>query len=125
MLKRFSGGWWLVLSFLTLGIYSLYVMCSMTSQHNKMALAIGGKKVMGFFPACLLGIVTLGIFPIVWAFMFYGQMSKLNRTRNADILPKRSFFMLIAGSIPFFGMFWLCDAHNSLVDVYATQKIYK
>ncbi len=124
MLKRFSGGWWLVLSFLTLGIYGFYVRCSMVSQHNKMAVVSEEKKIMGYFPAMLLGFVTFGIFSLIWTFKFYGQLSKLNKKRNADILPKRTFFMLIAGSIPYFGMFWLCDAHNNLVDVYATKKIY-
>lgn len=125
MLKRFSGGWWLFLSFITLGIYNFYVRCSMTSQHNKMALVVGEKKIMSYFPAMLLGCVTFGIFPLIWLFKFYGQLSKLNSKKNADILPKRLFFMLIAGSIPFFGIFWLSDAHNNLVEVYATKKIYK
>ena len=125
MLKRFSGGWWLVLSFLTFGIYPIYVLASMTSQHNKMAEVVIIKKVMPFIPAMLLGIVTFGIFAIVWTIMFYCQMAKLNSLRPVEIVPKRAFGMLIWGCIPFFGIFWLADAHNSLVEIYAVRKIYK
>ena len=125
MLKRFSGGVWFFLSIITFGFYSIYVRSSMTNQHNKMADVVGEEKIMGYLPAYLLGLVTFGIFNLIWSFKFYGQLSKLANAKKVDILPKRTFFMLIAGSIPWVGMFWLCDAHNDLVEIYAEKKVYK
>ena len=113
--KSFSGLVWWILSYFTFGIYTIYVWCSMTAQHNRLALAAGEKKIMGYLAALLLGLVTFGIFPMIWTFMFCNQMAKINKARNAGVSPKNPFVMFLLCFVPIFSFFWLANAHNKLI----------
>lgn len=118
MYKRMSGVKFWLLSIITFGIYALVMWISMTKQHNRMAESIGEKKIMGFFPALLLGCITFGIVPFIWYFKFFGLMSRLNKAKKAGIVPSNFFVMMIMSWIPLYNFFWLAKAHNKLVAAY-------
>ncbi|MBQ9801894.1 MAG: DUF4234 domain-containing protein, partial [Clostridia bacterium] len=55
----------LLLSIFTLGIYWLYLM-EITAENTNIACSRDGKRTWGVFPVAMLGLVTLGIFPVIW-----------------------------------------------------------
>ncbi|MFY9364052.1 MAG: DUF4234 domain-containing protein [Bacteroidales bacterium] len=62
-----SRGFWLTLlySILTLGFYTLYLIYAFAKETNT-ACAADGKRTQGLVVYLLLGLVTCGIYPIVW-----------------------------------------------------------
>ncbi len=116
MYKRYSGLAFWLLSMITFGIYAIIVNYSMSEQHNHMAEKLGEKKIISFIAAFLLSFVTFGIASIVWFFLFYGQVSRLNKKLEAGIVPKNALLMVICCCIPIFSFFWMAGAHNKLVD---------
>ncbi len=54
-----------LLSIITLGIYALYLI-EIMAENTNIACSRDGKRTWGVFPVLMLGIVTLGIFPIIW-----------------------------------------------------------
>ena len=121
-MKRVSAVKWLLLPYVTFGIYPLVVWVRMTKNYNNMARAAGQKTIMGYIPQLLLGCITFGIVPIVWIFKFFGLMSKLNKINNAGVTPANGFVMFLMSYIPIYSFFWMASAHNKLIDAhYAAQ----
>lgn len=63
----------IILNTITLGIYGIVAICIMSNEINETCKG-DGKKTMFYLWAFLLGIVTLGIVPLVW---FYKAMERL------------------------------------------------
>lgn len=63
----------ILLGLVTGGIYWIVAFCIMGNEVNKICEG-DGKKTMFYLWAWLLGIVTLGIFPLIW---FYKAMERL------------------------------------------------
>ena len=118
MYKKVSGIKFWLLGYITFGIYPLVVWARMSKQQNKMAEAVGEKKIMGFVAAWFLGLITCSIVSIVWMFKFFGQMSKLNNAKEVGIVPGNAFVMFLMSCIPFYSFFWLAGAHNKLIAAY-------
>ena len=118
MYKKISGAKFWLLGYITFGIYPLVIWGRMAKQQNKMAESVGEKKIMRFAGAYLLGFVTFGIYPIVWIFQFFGQVSRLNRAKDASVVPSNVFLMFLMSYIPIYSFFWLAGAHNKLIAAY-------
>ncbi len=61
---------YIFLSMITLGIYGIVVMCSVSSDINTVASRYDGKKTMNWLLAMILGGFTLMIVPLVWYHRF-------------------------------------------------------
>lgn len=114
--RRYNGVKWLILSIVTCGIYSIIVWVKMTNDHNKMAQALGGKKVMGFIPAILLGIITCDIYTIIWLVKFYSQFAFINKESGANVAPQNGFLMFLMSCIPVYSYIWMANTHNAIAD---------
>lgn len=118
MYKRVSPWKFWLLTYVTLGIYPMVVWYRMTENLNDMANKVGEKPICGYITSLLLGIVTCGIYSIIWIFKFFGLMSRLNARASVGISPSGPFLMTVMSFIPIFSFFWLSDAHNKLADAY-------
>lgn len=65
--KNRSIALFVILWFLTLGIYPLVAFCIMSNEINDICEG-DGKHTMFYLWAGLLGLVTIGIYPIVWCY---------------------------------------------------------
>lgn len=63
----------ILLGVITLGIYWMVAFCIMSNEINKICEG-DGKKTMFYLWAWLLGLITLGIFPLIW---YYKAMERL------------------------------------------------
>lgn len=63
----------ILLNTITCGIYGIVVLCTMSKEINKICDG-DGKETMNYIFAFLLGLVTLGIFTLIW---FYKAMERL------------------------------------------------
>ena len=59
---------WVFLGLITLNIYNIVVMSRLGKDlnHIQMMQEVPGKRLKPYFPSLLLGIITLGIYPLVW-----------------------------------------------------------
>ncbi len=118
----------LLLSFITLGIYSLVVMSSVSSDINVVATRYDGKKTMHF---CLLSFViapiTCGIAGIVWYHKISERMGCELRRRGIDYNFGAADYWLwaVLGSLIFVGpfiylhkMFKACNLLNEHYNIY-------
>lgn len=55
----------MLLTVVTLGIYHLYLL-EVIAINTNISCSRDGKRSWGLFPVLMLGIVTLGIFPLIW-----------------------------------------------------------
>lgn len=116
-MKKINWILWLVLNYVTCGIYALYVYYVMTDNNNKIANERGVKTIMGFIPAFLLGIVTCGIFLIVWQYMFVKQQSEIANASGVTLTPTDSPVLLfLLAFVPFYGIYVYAENHNRVVD---------
>ena len=80
MLKTNRGFWKIfLLSFITCGIYGLFVTHNMAKEAN--LVDEGGKKVGGLAAVIFLGALTLGIYTIYWNYRIcekYGNSVRLS-----------------------------------------------
>ena len=86
---------YILLSIITLGIYTLVVMSKISTEINVVASKYDGKKTMHFLVAfLLLGGITLGIVPLVWSHKLCNRIGgELNR-RGIDYSFSASTFWL-------------------------------
>lgn len=84
VIKKRSIALFIILNTLTLGIYGI-VIFSMMSDEIEQICAGDGKKQMHYIFAWLLGLVTLGIVPLIW---FHTAMNRLqdNAYRYGDLV---------------------------------------
>ncbi len=66
---------YIIFGFLTFGIYELVVDCHMVRDLNTLASGHDGKRTMHPLLVILLGMVTLGIYPIVWNHRYANRIS--------------------------------------------------
>lgn len=83
----------LVLSLLTLGIYPLYLV-EIFAESINIACSRDGKRTWGVFPYFTLGIVTLGIFPIIWHCQILRRFKELCARNGEKCCLKQSYFLL-------------------------------
>lgn len=73
MVKKRSLGSFVALNIITCGIYGLITFCAMGEEIERVCEG-DGRKQMPYIFAWLLGVVTLGIYPVVW---IYTGMNRL------------------------------------------------
>ncbi len=115
----------ILLSIVTLGIYSLVFYSSISSDINVIASRYDGKKTMHF---CLLFFIiapiTLGIGSIVWSHKISDRIGNELKRRNVDYSFSASDFWLwnVLGSLivvgPFIYLHKLAKAMNKLGEDY-------
>lgn len=65
---------YIVFGFLTLGIYELIVDCHMVRDLNTLASRYDGRRTMHPLLVILLGIVTMGIYPLIWGHKYANRI---------------------------------------------------
>lgn len=78
----FSLGKYILLSFITFGIYGIIVMFRLVDNVNIVASPYDGKKTMNYLVMLLLGIITFGIYPLVWNHQLSDRVGDEVRRRN-------------------------------------------
>ena len=121
---------YLVLTFLTCGIYSLFFIYSMARDVNIVCEG-DGQNTRGLFQYILLSVITCGIYPLIWEYSlgnrlaegseFYGMHFQENGT---TILMWHIFGMLICGIGPFIAMNILIKNTNRICDAYNVANNY-
>ena len=107
----------IVLNYVTCGIYSIVMLCIMSSNNNKLAQQYGVKKRMNYIVATLLGFVTCGIVPLVWIFLFQAQQVELAKATGAETTPTDSSALLgILQFVPIYSFYVLCTNYNRTVE---------
>ena len=119
MYKRFNWIVTMILSVVTCGLYSMYVWYKMSKEQNDMAEKLGLDRNRGFIGAILLGCITLGIYPVVWMFLYAKQQVAVAQARNVSLTPVQIPVVLwLLGFVPGYSYYVLCANHNRLVDAF-------
>lgn len=119
-MKKFNWVKCLLLPCVTFGIYGLYMWIVMSKNSNKMAEACGEKKIIGFFPALLLGCVTCGIVPLVWSIKYQMQQVAIAKANGIATKPVQNGFVLwLLMCVPIYSYIVLCGNYNANVDAQA------
>lgn len=106
----------------TFGIYNLVMWAVMTRNSNKIALASGQKKIMGYIPALLLGCITFGIVTFVWMIKFQAQQIAIGKANGAHVGPARNAFVLfLLMCVPVYSYIVLCGNYNRNVDAFEAK----
>ena len=120
-----SLGMFLLLSIITLGIYSIYFFSKIGTDLNKIASRYDGKKTMHFcLIAFLLTPVTLGIAALVWYHKMSDRVgSELRRRGYEKTIGSDTYWLWgILGSLiiigPFVYIYKLSGAMNTLAEDY-------
>lgn len=129
MIQKRDFAMFLVLTFVTCGIYSLFFFYSLTEDLNKIC-AGDGQETTNFIVALLLGFVTCSIYLYYWYYTVGNRMYENGPRYNVNIQENGSTIVLwlILGSFivvgPFIGYFFIIKNFNLLADAYnsgATQ----
>ena len=88
-------GFWLtlLLSFVTFGIYYLYLIHAFAKETN-IACKDDNKKTSGLLVFFLLSLVTIGIYGIVWFYMWINRCNEYLRKNNKPDGLQVSTFLL-------------------------------
>lgn len=114
----------ILLSIITLGIYSIVFYCSLANNINVIASRYDNKKTMHFLLVILLSVVSLGIVPLVWNNNLSNRMGMELKRRNIDYdISSKDFWImafLLSFTIvcPLIYINKLCNASNLLVTDY-------
>ena len=95
MLADRSYGRVVLLSIVTLGIYALYLI-EIMAENTNIACSRDGKRTWGIFPLLSLGIITLGIFPIIWHCQVICRYRSFCEKHGEQPLISMKFFLLWA-----------------------------
>jgi hypothetical protein len=128
MIKKRGLGGLILLSIITLGIYTLYWIHQLAKDVN--AICEGdGKKTGGLLKYLLLGIITFGIYDLVWLYMLgdrlqdnapkYGLTFKESGT--AVLLWYIFGAFIIVG--PFIALYIIIKNTNALADEYNKKLV--
>ncbi len=110
------------LSIITLGIYGLIVWIRVVKNINVLASPYDGKKTMGYIPMILLGIITFGIYPLVWNHQLCDRIGdELRRRRFQSDFSSSTFWLWgVLGSLiivgPFIFQHKLFESMNMLTE---------
>jgi hypothetical protein len=123
MIKRRNLVGLVLLSIITLGIYSLYWIHALARDMNTLC-AGDGKKTRGLLALLLLGLITFGIYGWVWYFML-GDRLQDNAGRYGLSFKEGGgavlLWMLLGSFIivgPFVGLYIIIKNINALADAY-------
>ena len=92
-----NRGFWLtnLLSIVTLGIYSLYLLHAFAKETN-IACAEDGKRTNGLVVYLLLSFITLGIYSIVWNCQWIGRCNNyLSRHHKTEGLQVSTYLLTL------------------------------
>lgn len=111
---------YIILSIITLGIYSIYFLYRLKKDVN-IACAEDGKHTRGIIAMFFLGLITLGIYWIAWEFMLINRMHEYCvRHKQKHYITYGSF--LLWQHLPLFGTFIafhkLCKTANVVMRHY-------
>ena len=115
-------GKFLLLSLVTLGLYSFFFYSGIGKDLNRIASPHDGKKTMPYLPAFLLGLVTFGIVPLIWFHRLSGRIGDEQQRRGLQKTMSAGTFWCwnILGLFIFIGplvyISRLCKAMNALAD---------
>jgi hypothetical protein len=118
-MKKFNWILFLVLNYVTCGLWGIYVWTVITKNKNVMAEKYGVQKIMGYIPAFLLTMITCGIYGLVWFYKMSKQQVELNKALGAELDPSDNpivFFIIMF--VPFYGFYVLFKNYNAAVDAY-------
>jgi hypothetical protein len=126
MIKKRGLAGLILLSIVTLGIYSLYWIHKLAKDVN--AVCEGdGKKTGGLLKYLLLGIITFGIYDLVWLYMLGDRLQDNAPKYGLTFKESGSTVLLwyILGSFviigPFIAMHIIIKNINALADEYNTK----
>ena len=115
---------YIILSIITLGIYSIYFLYKLKKDIN-VACAEDGKHTRGVFALILLSIITLGIYSIAWQFMLMNRLQEYCARHNQKYyITFGSYYlwntvgMLLFGLGPFIAFHKLCKTANVVMKHY-------
>ena len=118
---------YILLSIITLGIYSLFFIYSLARDVN--TACKDGQKTKGLLAYLLLSFVTLGIYPLIWEYSlanrlaenskYYGMSFQENGT---TVLMWHIFGVLICGIGPFVAMNILIKNTNRICDAFNKEN---
>ena len=72
---------YLIFSFLTIGIYGLYIIHAAAKETDE-ACKEDGKNTKGLLLYILFSIITLGIYALIWSYNIVERWAKFIRNRN-------------------------------------------
>lgn len=123
-----SLGVYILLSLITLGIYSWFFIYSIARDVNT-ACQNDGQKTGGLVKFVILSIVTCGIYPIIWEYNLGNRLAEnskrygLNFQENGTtILMWHIFGALLCGIGPFIAMNIIIKNTNRICDAYNRQN---
>lgn len=109
----------MIFSYITSGIYDIYMSCKMTSANNEIARVNGIKEIRGYIGAVLLGLITCGIYLLYWEYKFQEQQVKILQAYGKPVSGSSSPLLLwILMCVPFVSYYILCKNYNNGVDAY-------
>jgi phosphoglycerate-specific signal transduction histidine kinase len=85
-MKKFNWILFLVLNYVTCGLWGIYVWTVITKNKNVMAEKYGVQKIMGYIPTFLLTMITCGIYGLVWFYKMSKQQVELNKALKEEII---------------------------------------
>ena len=116
-MKRFDFVLTFILTYVTCGIYTMYVWTVMGNGHNRMADENGTPRIMNFWLNVLLTLVTCGIFNFFWMYNFMKQQNELLEAKGLKAAPTDNpILLMLLMFVPVYSWYVLCDNHNKLVD---------
>ncbi|MBQ8905986.1 MAG: DUF4234 domain-containing protein [Ruminococcus sp.] len=116
-MKRFEFLMTFILSYVTCGIYGMYMFYVMTETNNQIARNRGVAEISGFIKAVLLGCVTCGIYTIYWMYKFAEQQVAIAKASGVQPQPTDSPIVLfLINYVPVYSFYVLCDNYNRTVD---------
>ena len=119
-MKKFGWILTIILSYVTCGLYTLYMWHVMVKKNNAIAEKNGEKKVTGPIIALLLGCITFGIYTIIWLYKVQAQQVAIAKATGAKIAPSDNAFVLFLlwCIVPIYNFYMLFDNYNKCVDAY-------
>lgn len=116
-MKRFEFVMTFILSYVTCGIYGLYVFYTMSETNNQIARSRGVAEIPSFIKGFLLGMVTCGIYTMYWQYKFAEQQVAIAKASNVQPQPTDSPIVLfLINYVPIYSFYVLCDNYNRTVD---------
>ena len=119
-MKKFNWITAFIISYVTCGIYALYMWYVMSEDGNKMAEKSNAQKNTSFIVAVLLGAVTCGIYLIYWMYKFYNQQVAIAKAHGVAVQPvDNPIILVILTCVPVYSYYMLCGIYNNNVDACA------